>query len=362
MNITRHNYEEYFMLYIDNELNAAGRAAVEGFVQENPDLAAELEALRDTQFLPDESVVFTAKHDLLRSGNPVTAANHEDYFISYGDDELSLQEKEQVEQFVYDNPAFQQEFELLQLARLSPDPNLRFPDKQSLYRSEKDERVVIIRWWRYAAAAAVILLVGSMAWFYASNNKPADGLATKPGNTPLVPPAKKSQEQQAPQQQLALAAETVTPEQHTTESHSRNKELISFTAANNTKAQKNIPQGSNKTELSPVLPSKDVIIAGTDHNPEVKGNELKTLAIAPEKRPEIIDQAVGPEPINNNAVFASNTDEQIEVLNTSVSKKTKMRGFFRKVNKLVEKTTGIGNGDNENAHGIRIANFEIALK
>ena len=362
MNITRHNYEEYFMLYIDNELNAAGRAAVEGFVQEKPDLAAELEALRDTQFLPDESVVFAAKHDLLRSGNPITAANHEDYFISYGDDELSLQEKELVEQFVYDNPAFQQEFELLQLARLSPDPNLRFPDKQSLYRSEKDERVVVIRWWRYAAAAAVILLLGSIAWFYAGSNKPADGLATKPAGTPEQPAVKKGDVQQAPRQELALAPETEAPEQHIPISHSRNKELISYTAAKNTPDEKNIPEGSNKTELSPVLPSKEVIIAGTDHNPEVKGNELKTLALAPEKRPEIIDQAVGPEPANNNAVFASNSDEQIEVLNTSVSKKSKMRGFFRKVNKLVEKTTGIGNGDNENAHGIRIANFEIALK
>lgn len=357
MNITRHNYEEYFMLYIDNELTAADRAAVEGFVQENPDLATELDALRDLQLRPDESVVFAAKNDLLRSANPVTAANHEAFFISYGDDELSLREKEQVEQFVYDNPAYQQEFELLQMARLSADTSLRFPDKKSLYRSEKDERVVVIRWWRYAAAAAVILLIGGIAWFNAGNNKAENGIVVKPatGN---------GQEQRTPRQELALAPETTTPQQNITVENTRKNNNNNYTSIQNKPDQKNIPETSNKNEPSPVLLSRNEITAGNDLNPkpEVKGNELKTLAIAPEKRPEIIDQEVGPEPANNDVVYASASEEQIQVLNTSVSKKTKMRGFFRKVNKLVEKTTGIGNGDNENAHGIRIANFEIALK
>jgi anti-sigma factor RsiW len=38
MKIDRHNYEEYFILYMDNELSSDDRGQVEEFIQKNPDL------------------------------------------------------------------------------------------------------------------------------------------------------------------------------------------------------------------------------------------------------------------------------------------------------------------------------------
>jgi hypothetical protein len=78
--------------------------------------------------------------------------------------------------------------------------------------------------------------------------------------------------------------------------------------------------------------------------------------MALQNRKEIIDVEVGsPEP-NPYAYTASN--DEIEILNTTVSKKNKLRGLFRKVTRVVEKTTNI----ETDGKGIRIANFEIALK
>ena len=71
---------------------------------------------------------------------------------------------------------------------------------------------------------------------------------------------------------------------------------------------------------------------------------------------EIIDEAVGTVERNPYAFNASN--EEIEILNTSVSKKSKLRGLFRKVSRVVEKTTNI----ETDGKGIRIASFEIGLK
>src|SRR5689334_11450719 len=106
MNITRQNYEDYFLLYVDNELSIAERKAVDAFIQQYPDLQEELRALQRSVLRVDKQVHFENKEALLKNvpANPVNEANYEEYFVLYGDDELSNQEKEQVEQFVYKHP------------------------------------------------------------------------------------------------------------------------------------------------------------------------------------------------------------------------------------------------------------------
>ena len=52
--INRNNYEEFFLLYADNELDAETKLAVENFVQQNTDLAVELEMLLKTKSAPEE--------------------------------------------------------------------------------------------------------------------------------------------------------------------------------------------------------------------------------------------------------------------------------------------------------------------
>ena len=58
MKIDRHNYEEFFILYWDNELTAVQKQAVENFVTQNADLREEFEILGETRFIPDTTEQF----------------------------------------------------------------------------------------------------------------------------------------------------------------------------------------------------------------------------------------------------------------------------------------------------------------
>jgi hypothetical protein len=58
MNLTRHNYEEYFLLYVDGELAADERLTVEAFLAEHLDLAEQMEDLQRAVLSPEETFSF----------------------------------------------------------------------------------------------------------------------------------------------------------------------------------------------------------------------------------------------------------------------------------------------------------------
>lgn len=59
------NYQEYFLLYVDEELNPSEKESVETFVLKNPELQDEFTLLKQT-VLPKEAIIFTNKEVLYR--------------------------------------------------------------------------------------------------------------------------------------------------------------------------------------------------------------------------------------------------------------------------------------------------------
>ncbi len=159
--INRHNYEEFLLLYVDNELTRQERAEVELFVQQNSDLKHEFETLQQTRLSSGEKVTFQHKGDLLNIKSSIAIDNWEEFYLSYIDNELDENTKQAVEKFVLQHPQLQDKLTLLKQTVL-PKEKIVFQNKKSLYKRE-ERRIIPFTWMRFAAAASV-LGVAALLW------------------------------------------------------------------------------------------------------------------------------------------------------------------------------------------------------
>jgi tellurite resistance protein len=346
-NINRHNYEEYFLLYTDNELSAKEKQAVEEFAQQNPDLKTELDFLQQTK-LTDIEVVFGHKASLFRTEeNSITTANCEEQFLLYVDNELSSDEKNKVETFVLQHPQLQAAFTLLNQTKLEPEV-IEFKNKEVLYRKEKERRIVYISWQRMAIAAAFLGLV-ALVW----NVIPS---STKTGNTEVasvsnlgktVTPSEtnsiKTPEVVTPKQELA-SVETTTQVKKVS---SQKSAVIIPSKENNIVAKiqpaeviknNNEQKINNDLVATTVQPSNkkekptEVAIVPQVNN-TVNNTQIASLTTMPEKQNAIIAQ---------HAVYKElNTDEEVNDNNVYVGgikvNKNKVRGFIKKAGRIFNK-------------------------
>ncbi|MES1222933.1 MAG: hypothetical protein ABUT20_46000 [Bacteroidota bacterium] len=382
MNITRNNYEEFFMLYADNELTAAQRKEVEEFLAANTDLQHELEMFQQFKLTADTGVVFEHKASLLKQDTGILGiniTNCESFFVLYADDELTNSEKAGVESFVYNNPQLQETFELLQQIRLAPDTSIVFENKESLYRKEEDDKVVPFRWWKMAAAAAIILFVTGIFWLNNSNKpgKVNDSIAGR-NSTPAAPSKQPSVQgvKDAPAEKNTVTEPTTNQTIAVTNTDKVMGQVKSIPAKNiisaiNTNEKINNKNSNLQTVQSVTLKEdvaensyqKGAVIAGI--NGAIKKVDIKAAipAAAGNLIPDQPSIIVNPDIDNNTKVeFAAlNSNDNIEVLNTSVNTKNSLRGFLRKASRIIAKKTNGGNEDGTRK-SILIGGFEIAVR
>jgi len=80
--VTLENYEEYIIRYIDEELNAAELQELQAFMNLHPELRSEMVAYENTRLLPDTTLVFEGKEQLLKK--PKTFPLSSGQWRSYG--------------------------------------------------------------------------------------------------------------------------------------------------------------------------------------------------------------------------------------------------------------------------------------
>ncbi len=378
--ITRHNYEEFFLLYVDNELGSEDRRMVEEFVQLHPDLKEELELLSQFKFTPDNDIVFENKEELLKVNLPdrqaggETPASYEESLLLYIDNELTAGQKEMVEQLVSTNPAAKKELDLLQQSKLLPE-TIVFTNKESLYRKEEKVRSLPVRWWR--AAAAILILALGLTAVLVMNNKSIDDVpvAKNPGTQQPTPADNKVD--QPVKEAMADNNNSITPANPESSTGKDDKQSVAPAYA-----QKNsVTEKENKQTqkiISPInnpLPAQkeEAVMANNnnkptnnlptpDNNPYVNGeNPVVAKVNTPNEKMEIKNiPAVTNQPAPpSNIIQASYNNNQEELVQND-GKKNKLRGLFRKAARTFEKRTDIDPTDDDNR--LLVGGFAIKLK
>lgn len=168
MDISRDNYEEYFLLYADNELTDSEKAAVLMFVRNNKDLEEEFRMIHYTIAKPDLSIELGSKSFLLKNdpSSFINEKNYEEIFVLYHDKELNKEQKNKAEEFLYEHPQLKNDFDLIGLARLTAENEISFPNKKVLYKKETSGKVIPLVFWRMLAAAVFIGFGLWMAYSY----------------------------------------------------------------------------------------------------------------------------------------------------------------------------------------------------
>lgn len=371
--INRNNYEEYFLLYADNELDAETKLAVENFVQQNTDLAIELDMLLQTKSLPEE-IVFNDKDLLLRTeGTSINESNYQEYFLLYIDNELSAAKREEVETYVLQHPKFQNEFTTLKQAVLAPEI-VSYGDKKDLYRTEK-RRVIYLRSWRFAAAA-IFIGVCAVGFWLMEKPKQIHSVAItqsaeiKSKESGIIKPVDTTQQQIINEQNTV--AQQILP---STQNKIEKQESV---------IKKKIVPAAVKHEETEIAQQKPAI-----HQPKIIDNNVKpdvtVKQITPQPVTENNDVAMEQVPSSKNEKTANEqTPDEItggdngykvytasyKELNTNDDQnslhvgafdlnKTKVKNLFKKAGRLFgNKQNDLANDDGK----LQVANFQIQTK
>ncbi len=371
MNITRHNYEEYFILYLDNELGSDERRKVEIFVQENPDLKQELDWLLQTRVVPEASIVFDGKEALLKNAaDVINETNYEEWLLLYIDNELTSEQKAIADKLIVKYPAIKTELEILQKTKLQPEQQIVFKNKEILYHREEKVRVINLYWRRIAVAAVLLLTVSTAIFLTLNSNDDANTPVAEEKEIKTVTPVvdKPKNESINPINSVVAKNDETTNkgEAVSKEESDKNRAPVEKNSADNilAKKEKEAPIAYNVVEGTNNLPQPDknpnVNSEIKRENPVAQLDPIEKKDLTNLKEDNLIAAVTSDANQRLDNVRPTEIRESVDPIDTEQpGKKNKLRGFFRKVTRTIEKRTNIKATDDEDR--LLLAGFAVKL-
>jgi len=153
MKITRSNYESYFLDFLEGNLEPSIMDEFQLFLNENPDLASELQMGELPSLFPNEDIRFDAKEELKKSVSDYDT-EFQERAVAYYEGDLSLSEQNDFESSLSENAAVATAAQQFKKLKLEADRAFIYENKEQL----KKKIVLFPLWAKVASVAAMFLL------------------------------------------------------------------------------------------------------------------------------------------------------------------------------------------------------------
>ena len=159
MKITKENYGQFVIDYLDGNLSEMEQERLLLFLDQHPELKEEVEQLKQVAvsapeiFYPDKEKL---KQPEIIPVGAINESNYETFLLRSVDNDLSEDESKALNTFLKKNPPLQKELEAFSNTKLIPDSSIIFSAKSKL----KKKTSITPFFWISAAAAIIILLLG----------------------------------------------------------------------------------------------------------------------------------------------------------------------------------------------------------
>jgi hypothetical protein len=131
MRVTKANYEQYFIDYLDGNLSDLEIGLLEDFLHSNPGLRNELEGLEKVHFRLEKEI-FPFKESLKKPDLtlPVCQDNFEDFCIASAEGDLNYHLTAEFQKYFESHPEKITDYLVYKQVYLIPDYSIRFRSKK----------------------------------------------------------------------------------------------------------------------------------------------------------------------------------------------------------------------------------------